>query len=261
MALLCLDIGNTSGHFGIVEDGKVIEKWDVRTRRFIAATEEARESLARAARLEGLAFASVVPHATEGVRSLLTDLDLRIPAYQLRWDDAPGLGFDYPNPPEVGQDRLANAIGAQRLTGAPAVVIDMGTATSFDILTSKGYAGGAILPGLALMAEYLHEKTALLPRLDRTDLYTGSSIGKSTREAMQVGCSTGFRGMIKEVLINILEDLEKLGEHRPSVITTGSNAMVLPKDWWPDVKHVEELSILGLAEAFRRKHLQAGPIA
>lgn len=251
--MLCLDIGNTSGHFGIVEGQKVLQKWDVSTRRLIAATEEGREVIERARSLEGLVFASVVPAATEGVRALLADLALPVPAFQLKWDDAPGLEFDYPNPPEVGQDRLANAMGAQMLVGAPAVVIDMGTATSFDVVGRKGYMGGIIAPGLALMAEYLHEKTALLPRLDRTDLQIEGAIGKSTREAMKIGCNLGFRGMIKELLDGVLDDFESLGEPRVSVLTTGGNAIVLPQGWHAGARHVPDLSLLGLAEAFRRK--------
>ncbi len=252
MALLCLDIGNTTGHMGLLEGFEVLRRWDVPTRKLVAADSEARAALEAVKDCEGLCYSSVVPAASAGVDALLAGIAPRARIHHLRWDAAPGLGFDYPNPAEVGEDRMANAIGAQVVCGAPAVVVDMGTATTFDVLTSRGYAGGIIAPGLALMAEYLHEKTALLPRLDRLDLATPGAVGKSTADAMRIGANLGFRGMIREMLRAVLDELRACGEGQASVLTTGGNAIVLPEGWWPGARHLPDLTLYGLAEAFRR---------
>ncbi len=253
MAVFCIDIGNTSAHMGLVDQGKLRLRRDIPTALLCEAdpmvAEQISDSLKEA---EGLAFASVVPKAAEGLQRIMRNSFPALPLYHLRSDTAAFIGFDYPKPSEVGQDRIANVIAARELCGAPAVVIDMGTATTFDVLTSKGYAGGIIAPGLSLMTEYLHEKTALLPRLDRLELGSASAIGKSTEEAMKIGAHVGFRGMIREMLRCVLLDLEALGEGRASVLTTGGNAIVLPEGWWPDAKHMPDLALLGLDYAFRR---------
>ncbi|MBN1403838.1 MAG: type III pantothenate kinase [Opitutales bacterium] len=253
MPILCIDIGNSSAHSGILEKGQVLSRRDTPTRHFVAADSVARSVLEqmRECDCEGLAFASVVPDAAKGVTRLLEQMGLSPLGYQLRHDTASFIGFDYPSPAEVGQDRIANVIAAKQMLGSPAVVIDMGTATTFDVLTSKGYAGGIIAPGLALMTDYLHEKTALLPKLERMELLTPGAIGKSTVEAMKIGAHIGFRGMIKEMLKCVMADLEAAGEGRAHVLTTGGNAIVLPEGWWPNAKHVPDLALFGLEIAFR----------
>lgn len=251
-ALLCIDIGNSSAHAGIVDNGTILSRSDTPTRRFVTAHVSAREVLEKARGLDGVAFASVVPAAAEGLKLLLSEMGMSEKGYHLRYDTASFIGFDYPRPAEIGQDRIANVIAARHLVGTPAVVIDMGTATTFDVLTSKGYSGGIISPGLALMTDYLHEKTALLPRLERMELASNSSIGKSTEEAMKIGAHIGFRGMIGEMLRCVIADLHTLGEGPASVITTGGNAALLPSGWWPGARHVPDLALLGLEIAFNK---------
>ena len=96
------------------------------------------------------------------------------------------MGIDYPKPDSIGPDRLANAVAACASFGAPVVVVDFGTAVTFDVVDGKGnYVGGIIAPGLAAMTNYLHEKTALLPKIEIREIKT--AIGKSTEEAMLVG--------------------------------------------------------------------------
>ncbi len=93
-----------------------------------------------------------------------------------------GVGIDYPKPASIGPDRLANAVAARRSFGAPVVVVDFGTAVTFDVVNARGnYVGGIIAPGLAAMTDYLHEKTALLPRPKIREMET--AIGKSTEES------------------------------------------------------------------------------
>jgi type III pantothenate kinase len=198
----------------------------------------------------GLALASVVPTATATVEPVL--LGSGLPYHHLRHDTVQGLGFDYPRPAEVGQDRLADCVGAQFVVGAPAVIVGMGTATTVDILTAKGYAGGIIAPGLGVMTRYLHERTALLPALDPADLLGGPAIGKSTVDAMRAGCALGFAGMIGALLDAVTAELTKQGGPAPAVIVTGGASVYLPASWRDRVRHEPHLTLLGLAESHRR---------
>lgn len=249
MALLCLDIGNTSAHWGIVDGQTVTASGDIPTASLLADGKALTDLLAHQG-IDGVALASVVPDAT---RAVLPILNARGTAFHhLRHDTLVGLGFDYPTPAEVGQDRLANCIGAQLLAGAPAIVVDMGTATTFDVLTRRGYAGGIIAPGLGVMTGYLHTRTALLPKLDPVGLLGGPIVGKSTVDAMRAGCAIGFAGMVSALLESVAGEIRRQGEGEPTVFATGGAAPFLPATWAGRIRHEPHLTLLGLAESFRR---------
>ena len=176
MSLFCLDVGNTHAHWGVVDGRRVTAHGEIPT---AALGTPGLLALLAAHRCEGVALASVVPSVTALVLPVL--LSSGLPFHHLRHDTVRGLGFDYPRPEEVGQDRLADCVGAQLVAGVPAVIVGMGTATTVDILTARGYAGGIIAPGLGVMTQYLHERTALLPALDPAGLLGGPAIGKIGR--------------------------------------------------------------------------------
>ncbi len=139
---------------------------------------------------------------------------------QLTHDGSLGIAIDYPRPGTIGPDRLANAIAANEKHGAPCVVVDFGTAVTFDVVNRKGaYAGGVIAPGISAMTDYLHEKTALLPRIEIRD--TAAAIGKNTEEAMRIGAVRGYRGLIREILSGIRAELRA---RRLPVVATGGCA-------------------------------------
>ncbi|MFP6872960.1 MAG: type III pantothenate kinase [Verrucomicrobiales bacterium] len=134
-----------------------------------------------------------------------------------------GILIDYPAPETIGADRLANAAAAVCYYGTPAVVVDFGTAVTFDIISESGaYVGGVIAPGLAAMTEYMFEHTALLPRIDLEE--PASVIGKSTKEAMQAGAVLGYRGLVKDILVAITDEM---GCDAPPVIATGGYATLI----------------------------------
>ena len=134
-----------------------------------------------------------------------------------------GIGIDYPSPETIGADRLANAAATVCYYGAPAVVVDFGTAVTFDILSAAGaYVGGVIAPGLSAMTEYMFDHTALLPRIDLEE--PKSVIGKSTEEAMQAGAVLGYRGLVKDILTAIVDEL---GCEAPPVVATGGYANLI----------------------------------
>lgn len=167
-----------------------------------------------------LVFCSVVPVASEMVRSVsgVEHLELTV-------DVDLGLEVEYPNPREIGPDRLANALACGALHGCPAIVVDFGTAVTFDVISGEGnYLGGVIAPGLNAMTGYLHERTALLPKISVLD--PGPVLGKSTVAAMQSGAIHGYRGLVKEILARLIEEVFP-GETQVRKIATGGDAQVI----------------------------------
>jgi type III pantothenate kinase len=154
-----------------------------------------------------------------------------------------GAGIDYPRPSSIGADRLANAAAARHLYGVPAIVVDFGTAVTFDILSPEGnYIGGVIAPGLEAMTDYLFQRTALLPRIRPAE--PASAIGRSTRAAMLAGAVYGYRGLVREILAQIR--LELGSRRRLHVIATGGYAKLISSRL-PEIKLVHEnLTLEGL---------------
>jgi type III pantothenate kinase len=160
-----------------------------------------------------------------------------------------GVGVDYPRPNTIGPDRLANAVAARHRFGAPVVVVDFGTAVTFDVVNRHGnYVGGIIAPGLAAMTDYLHEKTALLPRIRIREI--ASVVGKSTEQAMLIGAVQGYRGLIRELISKLKRELKSA---RLPVVATGGYAKLIAAKM-PEIQAVEpDLTLEGLRlEAERR---------
>ena len=135
-----------------------------------------------------------------------------------------GVGIDYPKPETIGADRLANAAAAAALYGSPAIVVDFGTAVTFDVISAAGdYAGGVIAPGLNAMTDYLHNRTALLPRVSLRE--PRRAIGRSTVEAMRSGAIHGYRGLIAEILRQIMKEIPS--KSRTHLIATGGDAKLI----------------------------------
>ncbi|MFM8830990.1 MAG: type III pantothenate kinase [Spartobacteria bacterium] len=135
-----------------------------------------------------------------------------------------GVGIDYPSPRTIGADRLANAAACAALHGFPGVVVDFGTAVTFDVISRTGdYIGGVIAPGLNAMTGYLHDRTALLPNITLREPTT--AVGRSTRDAMLSGAVHGYRGLVKEILAQIRS--EAFPKARPRIIATGGDAQLI----------------------------------
>ncbi len=253
--LFCIDVGNTHAHFGLVGPEGAAAMHRLPTRQLDHPTEGfgARLPKAFAERpdLQGISFCSVVPEATERLLRVFERCGAGVPVFQLTHEKKLGVAISYPRPAEIGQDRLANAAAALALVGAPAVVIDMGTAVTFDIVTrAGGYEGGIIAPGVEVMRRYLHEQTALLPKLDPTDLEVSRAIGKSTLEAMKIGTVVGFAGMVQALLDEVLREFSMRGEGSPAVLATGGTADLLEKRLRHPFRIVPDLTLRGLASAW-----------
>lgn len=253
--LLCIDIGNTHTHYGVADNGRVLTQHQLPTRAVDHPADGFGPVLDRLVAahpaLEGAAFCSVVPAASILLGRVFEQHRFARPVLQLTPDKRLGVPLNYPKPEEIGQDRLANAAGAQALCGTPAVVIDLGTAVTFDILTrSRGYEGGIIAPGLDVMRRYLHEQTALLPLLDDS-LELPGVIGRSTVEAMRIGTVIGLGGMIQALLDAVLTEMARRGESLPRVLATGASASLLEKTLRQPFTVVPDLTLRGLAAAWR----------
>src|SRR5437762_5957388 len=151
--------------------------------------------------------------------------------------------IDYPNPRSIGADRLANAVAVAKLYGTPAIVIDFGTAVTFDIVApDNAYIGGVIAPGLEAMTNFLYHRTALLPRISLRE--PRSAVGKSTNQAMLAGAIFGYRGLVREILQRIIAEKSWSGLVR--IVATGGYAKLIAGKL-PEVDIVHEnLTLEGL---------------
>jgi type III pantothenate kinase len=151
--------------------------------------------------------------------------------------------IDYPNPRSIGADRLANAVAVAQLYGSPAIVIDFGTAVTFDIVApGNAYIGGVIAPGLEAMTNFLYHRTALLPRISLRE--PRSAVGKSTNQAMLAGAIFGYRGLVREILQRIIAEKSWSGQVR--IVATGGYAKLIAGKL-PEVDIVHEnLTLEGL---------------
>jgi type III pantothenate kinase len=181
---------------------------------------------------------SVVPAKAE---MLLAHLSERGPVHQLGHTSPIGMDIDYPLPAQIGADRLANAVGVLNRHGAPAIVIDFGTAVTFDVISDQpAYCGGVIAPGLGAMSGYLSRKTALLPEIQLIE--PPSAIGKSTTHAMQVGAVYGYRGLVREILLRLRSEMSG----NPHIIATGGDAPMIARGL-PEIHSVDpDLTLDGL---------------
>ena len=137
-----------------------------------------------------------------------------------------GIAIDYPKPQSIGGDRLANAAAVAELYGWPAIVVDVGTAATFDVVSEKrSFIGGVIAPGLEAMTNFLYERTALLPRLSLKEPHR--AVGKSTIEAMRSGAVFGYRGLVREVLAQI--KAEQFPRKKVAVVATGGYARLIAR--------------------------------
>lgn len=246
--VLVIDIGNTSTAVGLVRNGKVTKTRHVRSLpRNQAEVLKMLNGMAGKNVLEGSVLSSVAPHLTRTWRAALKKLSSSAPIIVDHRLDL-GVTIDYPRPASIGGDRLANACGALSRYGAPAIVADFGTALTFDVISSKGaYIGGVIAPGLPFMTDYLAEKAELLPHIRLAGRY--GSVGKSTAGAMRLGAKVGYRGMVREIVQYLKENLDL---RRVKLCATGGYA-----EWALEGLNMPfaidpELTLHGLAEIYKR---------
>jgi type III pantothenate kinase len=249
--LLCLDIGNSQLHGGVFDTGlrlqfrKSTHPLGSSDEFGVFFTAVLRENGLDPRAVKRIAICSVVPAALYPVRSACLKYFSCEP-FVLQAGVKTGLKVKYRNPHEVGADRIAGAIGAvQRRPAANLIVVDCGTATTFDVVTAGGdYLGGAILAGMGISIEALAGRTAKLTSVELAR--PTAALGRSTTESIQAGVYHGHVGAIRH-LVEVLTH-ETFGDVRPHVIGTGGFARLLEAEKLFD-EIVPELVLLGLRQA------------
>ncbi len=245
--LLAVDIGNTNVTFGVFEGEKLLATWRIATNVNQMADEYAALLLnllhhqgLETSDIKEIAFCGVVPPL------LGTFEDL----FQRYFHTSPlvigpgvktGVRIRMDNPREVGTDRIVNAAAAHHLYGGAIVIVDIGTATTFDVVSKEGdYLGGAIAPGIATAAEALFSRAAALPKVEL--VCPKQAIGTSTITAMQSGIVFGYVGLIEGVVARIQKELEE----KAIVVATGGYAKLIAGETTVIDKINPDLTLIGL---------------
>ncbi|MDQ3575375.1 MAG: type III pantothenate kinase [Actinomycetota bacterium] len=260
--LLALDVGNTQTVIGLFDGAQLISHWRVATN----ADRTADEHALLVTQLLDLAGHTVEETVTGmAISSTVPSLKATLRAMAKRWFEVatmvlePGVRSGIPiladNPREVGADRIANALSVHHLYGGPAIVVDFGTSTNFDVVSSKGeYLGGAIAPGIEISMDALLARAAALQDVELVE--PRSAIGKTTVECMQSGVLYGFAGQVDGLCRRIQAELAHTEVRECTVVATGGlSSLIAPLS--ETIQHHEPwLTLHGLRLIFERNSVQ-----
>lgn len=227
--LLVIDVGNTNTVIGVFENDQLIQDWRIRTER--NATEDEFNVLARGLfagsrispeQIDKTVISCVVPPMV----TILDAFTRKYMGHAPHWINAksyPGMLVFLDNPEEVGADRIVNAVAAYKRYGASLIVIDFGTATTFDAISTKGeYLGGAICPGIGIASEALFVHASKLPRVEIFQP-PASVVGKNTISAIQSGLIYGYAGLVEGIAKRMQAEMKS----NPKIIATGGLAPLI----------------------------------
>ena len=252
--LFCIDIGNTNIVLGVTDGGRVLKHWRIRTERDITADELGImvNNLFKSARMtlksiHNIIISCVVPPLLNTFEEF-SRIYFEIKPLIVGPDIIMGMPILYDNPKEVGADRIVNAVAAYEKYNTALVIIDFGTATTFDYVSEEGaYIGGAISPGVIISCEALFQNASKLPRVE---IFTEpkSVIARDTVSSMNVGIIFGYAGLVD----GIVNRMKKESGQKVTVIATGGLAPLIC-NVSETINHVEEfLTLEGLMTIFER---------
>lgn len=247
--LLAIDVGNTNTVFGVFDGEKLVDSWRVRTNAHATADEMALQlrGLLGDAVVTGMAISSTVPAVLEELRRMTTRYWSGVPTVIIGPGVRTGVPLLYDNPRELGPDRIANTLAAYTLFGGPAVVVDFGTSTNFDIVSAKGeFMGGVLAIGIEVGIDALAARGARLFKVEMSR--PRSVIGKSTAEALQSGLLYGTVGQIDGIVRRIVAELGGSAH----VIATGGLAPLVLAESETVQFHEPDLTLIGLRLVFER---------
>ena len=242
--LLVVDVGNTQTHFGTYRDGQLVEHWRFTTVR-VSTADELGAVLRNLLELRGIGLADL---SASIVSSTVPQLRPEWEAMAARYLDhgmlavgpgiKTGMALRYDNPREIGPDRLVNAVAAYERVKGACVVVDFGTAVTYDVVSAGGeYLGGIIFPGVEISMEALTERAAALPKIE---LGTPRAlIGKTTIDAIRAGTVYGYAGMVDGILARLRAEL---GEETHMLATGGLASAIVP--FCESISEVDELLTL-----------------
>lgn len=259
--LLTIDVGNTHTVLGLFDGEDIVEHWRISTDAGRTADELAvllhglmgmhpllGEELGD--NIEGIAICSTVPAVLHELREVTRRYYGDIPAVLVEPGVKTGVPILMDHPKEVGADRIINALAAVELYGGPCVVVDFGTATTFDAVSAKGeYVGGAIAPGIEISVDALGVRGAQLRKIELAR--PRSVIGKNTVEAMQAGILYGFAGQVDGVVRRMAAELADDPDDVTVIATGGLSPMVLGEAELID-EHEPWLTLVGLRLVYDR---------
>jgi type III pantothenate kinase len=255
-SLLTADIGNSHTTVGLLDAGRVTHHWRVATDERRTADEWGvllRALLASSrfdGRLRGVAVCSTVPAVLHEWRQMMEDYHPDVRHVVVEPGVRTGVPVLMDNPREVGSDRIVNALAAAQLYDGPTIVVDFGTATTFDVVSARGeYVGGAISPGIDISLEALGRRGAQLRKIEL--LRPRSVIAKNTVEAMQSGVLYGFASQVDGMVARMTAELG-LAPGEVDVVATGGLAPVVLGECRSVTDHQPWLTLLGLEIVFAR---------
>ena len=250
--LLAIDVGNTQTVIGLFKKNNIQASWRMVTPRFETADEIAsavygflHNSGYASENIREIAISCVVPRILDELKKMSQKY---FNCHPLIVDHSieSGLTIKYNNPEEIGADRIANSVAAKEIHGYPAIVVDFGTATTFDIISSRGeYLGGVIAPGIEISSEALFKYAA---KLSKVDLYWPEKvIGKTTYDGIRSGILYGYLGQIDFLVDKIVEEVRQDDPgFKPRIIATGGlSVLMLERSRWIDI-HDPDLTLKGL---------------
>src|SRR6184192_2284686 len=216
---LLIDISNSYAKFAFASTKRVSTPARVATRKLSSGVIS---RFLGDRKVRRIVVSSVVPAKNSAIAKAAKKTEV----IWLDWKLNLGVEIDYPKPQSIGADRLANAAAVTALYGCPAIVVDFGTAVTFDIVSEhRAYVGGVIAPGLEAMTNFLYKRTALLPKLSLKE--PRQAIGKSTIQAMLSGAVFGYRGLVREILSQI--KAEQFSRKKVHVVATGGYARLIAR--------------------------------
>lgn len=253
--LLAVDVGNSHTVIGVFNSADLAQQWRISTAPKRTADELALlfgglmqfENLSFSRNVHGVVICSVVPLVTERLREM-TARYFHYPPVVVEPGTKTGIPIKIDNPREVGADRLVNALAAFEAYGGPGIVVDFGTATSFDVFSARGeFIGGAIAPGVQTSMDALSARSAKLGTVEL--LEPRNAIGRSTAEAMQSGAVYGFAGQVDRIVEMISA---QLGVPPPVVVATGGMASAVVRQCRSIDHHDPWLTLKGLRVVWER---------
>ncbi len=255
--LLAIDVGNTQTVLGLFSGAEVVEHWRIATDAHRTADELAvliqglvAQYRGEDTKITGIALCSTVPAVLHEMRLVHTRYYADVPAVVVEPGVRTGVPVLTDNPKEVGADRVVNSLAAAHLYGGPAIVVDFGTATTFDAVSANGeYLGGAIAPGIDISVEALSRRGAQLLRVELNR--PRSVIGKNTVEALQAGILYGFAGQVDGIVERMARELAANPDDVTVVATGGLATLVLGEATSIDV-HEPFLTLIGLRLVYER---------